>query len=578
MKKHFLLKTCGLIFCLGLLASELATAQTAERRTSLGLIANALQYQGNFGSDYWKWNNNQYAPGIAINQYLTRGLDLNTQLLYAQLEGRRTPTRFFSNTLINANLGLKLKLNNGWALKEKAFFQPYLLVGSGWSFVSRIGRADTVRYDDYRSYVDLQAGAGISLRLGGGVSFFVQSSQHLPLRANLDGIPEPSTPQWSDRFLQHSAGLTFNLGQAPDADEDGVPDLQDKCPGTPTDIGVDERGCPLDDDQDGTPNYQDQCPEQAGKPELNGCSDLDNDGVGDAEDICPEEAGTAALQGCPDTDNDGVADKDDKCLDTPAGAAVDSTGCSAAPLPAAANPDTDGDGVANEEDRCPSSAGPATNRGCPELQADARKLLREATKQIGFELNKATLLPSSYATLDCLAQLLRDYPDYSLSIAGHTDSRGPAAYNLRLSRERAAAARRYLLEKDIPENRVEQRGYASRHPLATNATEAGRARNRRVEFDVFLTGDPNAAQVKYGNEPTAASGAAAAPGKKSTVKKAPGKKASGKKSGKKAPAKAKKKPAAKKGKTAATRRASAPKSTKRKAPAPRKAEPASSWW
>lgn len=565
---HFSLKFCGLAVVLSLLAFGPAAGQTNERRTSIGLIGNAVQYQGNFGSDYWKFANSQYAPGLAVNQYLTRGLDLNTQLLYTQLEGRRTATDFFSTTLINLSLGFKLKLNNGWALKENAVLQPYLLAASGWTFAGRTGRADTVRIDDTQSYVDLQAGAGINLRLGPGVSLFVQSSQHLPLRANLDAVPEASTPRWSDRFLQHAVGITFNLGQSFDTDEDGVPDQKDKCPDTPADIGVDERGCPLDDDQDGTPNHQDQCPEQAGPPDMNGCADLDADGVGDAEDLCPEEAGPPALQGCPDADNDGVADKDDKCLETPAGAAVDSTGCSAAPPPAApstdvAPDDSDNDGVANAEDRCPGSAGPATNRGCPELKAEARKLLREATKQIGFEPNKATLLSSSYPTLDGLAQLLRDYPDYSLSIAGHTDSRGPAAYNLQLSKERAAAARQYLLEKNIPANRVEQRGYASRHPLGPNTTEAGRARNRRVDFDVFLTGDPNAAQVKYGAEPTAAAG------KKSAAKKAPGKKAS---------TKIKKKPAAKKRKPGTARRSgtTTKKSIKRKvSAAPRKTAPLS---
>jgi OOP family OmpA-OmpF porin len=502
-----------------------ASAQTAERHTSLGLNVSALQYQGNFGSDYWKFSNSQYAPGVAINQYLTKGLDLNTQLFYAELTGPQSAASPFKTTLINANLGLKFKLNNGWALKENARIQPYLLAASGWTYASQAGLPDSLGIPENRSYVDVMAGAGISLRLGKGVSFFVQSSQHMPLRANLDGNPEISTPRWSDRFLQHTVGLTFHLGQAPDADEDGVPDARDKCPATSSDVEVDENGCPLDDDQDGVPNYQDQCPDQAGSVELRGCPDADNDGVDDTDDACPDVAGKPELRGCPDTDNDGVADQEDKCPDTPEGAPVDANGCPTATATAPAA-DTDGDGVPNAEDRCPDHAGPASNQGCPEVTVETRQRLQEATKRIGFELNKATLLPSSYPTLDVLAQLLEQYPNYSLSIAGHTDNRGPAALNLRLSRERAASARQYLLSKGIPDARVEMRGYGASHPLTTNATEAGRTQNRRVEFDLFLTGDLNAAQVKYGAAPATASPEPrpAAPAKKGTVRKAaPGK-------------------------------------------------------
>lgn len=510
LMKHCLRSLRALALPLALVAgvSLHSVAQTAERHTSLGLNVSALQYQGDFGSDYWKFSNNQYAPGLAINQYLTKGLDLNTQLFYAELTGRRSPSSHFTTALINANLGLKFKLNNGWALKENARVQPYLLAASGWTYASQNGLPDSLGVLENRSYVDVMAGAGISLRLGKAVSFFVQSSQHMPLRANLDGDPEISTPRWADRFLQHTVGLTFNLGQSPDADEDGVPDAQDKCPNTSPDVEVDERGCPLDDDQDGVPNYQDQCPDQAGSVEL---------------------------RGCPDADNDGVDDTDDACPDTPAGVSVDATGCPTdtpttdTTATAVTPTDTDGDGVPDSEDRCPDHAGSAANRGCPEITGETRQRLQEATKRIGFELNKATLLPSSYATLDELAQLLGEYPDYSLSIAGHTDSRGPAAFNLRLSRERAAAARQYLLTKGVADTRVELRGYGSRHPLATNDTDAGRTQNRRVEFDLFLTGDPNAAEAKYGAEPKITPSTPAKPQKPAPIKKGPLRKASAKK-------------------------------------------------
>ena len=240
---------------------------------------------------------------------------------------------------------------------------------------------------------------------------------------------------------------------------------------------------------------------------------------------------TIALGKAKDEDKDGVSDKKDKCPGTPAGVAVDPTGC---PL------DKDGDGVPDYQDKCPDRAGPASNKGCPEIKAEAKKILNEATKYINFDFNKATLKPSSYPKLDQLVQILKDYPDYSLSIAGHTDSKGADDFNLGLSYERAASARTYLLSKGITVERIEARGYGETKPIADNATAAGQALNRRVDFDPFLTGETNAAEVKYGPAPTIKELKAQGkpvPTRKAVVKKAPAKKAPVKKApAKKAPA------------------------------------------
>ncbi|OON69789.1 OmpA family protein [Hymenobacter sp. CRA2] len=509
-----------------------SAAQTADRPTSIGVNLNALQFRGTFADDYWKFDQNKYVFGVAINQYLYKGMDLNAQAFYAELTGTRNSTTKFNTNVVNVNLGLKFKLNNGWLFKESSFIQPYLLAAPGWTYASREGYFDGRRIDDNHSYLDLFGGAGINFRLGGGVGLFVQSGQHLPLGANFDGLPTRDEDNWDDRFLQHTVGLTFNLGQGKDQDQDEVPDRKDRCPNTPPGVPVDDYGCPIDTDKDGVGDYQDECPNDPGTAELQGCPDHDNDGVRDADDACPDVPGAPESKGCPDADKDGVTDAEDKCPDTPAGTTVDFTGCprdttsSTVPPASSATADTDNDGVTDAEDRCPTSAGPASNKGCPEIKAETRARLKAATRFIGFELNKAVLLPASYATLDGLAQILRDYPDYSLSIAGHTDNRGPAAFNQRLSRERAAAARSYLVSKGVGEDRVQLRGYGAAHPLTTNTTEAGRAQNRRVEFDLFLTGDQNAAEAKYGPESGAATAPAkAAPAKKAVVKKAPVRKA-----------------------------------------------------
>lgn len=92
--------------------------------------------------------------------------------------------------------------------------------------------------------------------------------------------------------------------------------------------------------------------------------------------------------------------------------------------------------------------------------------------------------------------------------------------------EGEASARTYMLSKGIPADRIVSHGYGETKPIADNATEAGRAINRRVEFDVYLPGDPNPAETKYGPAPEipAAPAVKAAPAKKAPAK-APARKA-----------------------------------------------------
>ena len=183
--------------------------------------------------------------------------------------------------------------------------------------------------------------------------------------------------------------------------------------------------------------------------------------------------------------------------------------------------DTDEDGVKDKLDKCPNRAGPASNQGCPEIKAETKKRLSEATKFIQFEFNKAVLKTSSYPTLEQLAAVMAEYPDYTMGISAHADNKGEDNYNLRLSDDRAASARTYMLSKGVPADRIVSHGYGETKPIGDNKTDAGRALNRRVEFDLYLTGDPNASEVKYGPAPTIAP----EPVKAAPVKKAPAKKA-----------------------------------------------------
>lgn len=101
-----------------------------------------------------------------------------------------------------------------------------------------------------------------------------------------------------------------------------------------------------------------------------------------------------------------------------------------------------------------------------------------------FNLNSYELQAATKANLDELAKTLNKYDDTDILIEGHTDSSGEDAYNLTLSNKRADAVKDYLKSKGVKAGRIDTKGYGESQPLESNDTEAGRARNRRVEVAI----------------------------------------------------------------------------------------------
>jgi outer membrane protein OmpA-like peptidoglycan-associated protein len=102
-----------------------------------------------------------------------------------------------------------------------------------------------------------------------------------------------------------------------------------------------------------------------------------------------------------------------------------------------------------------------------------------------FELGKAVLTTGSYFELDKLLLVLQDSPQMKIEISGHTDNTGNPVINAKLSNDRARAVVDYLVNKGIDMGRLSYKGYGSEEPVADNATAAGRAKNRRVEFKII---------------------------------------------------------------------------------------------
>ena len=105
-------------------------------------------------------------------------------------------------------------------------------------------------------------------------------------------------------------------------------------------------------------------------------------------------------------------------------------------------------------------------------------------KNCFYDLNKSTLHPSSYAELDLVAAVLKEAPEVTIEVSGHTDNTGSEAINKELSLARANSVRNYLVSKGVPPSMLIAKGYSSSKPIATNTTDEGRALNRRTEMTV----------------------------------------------------------------------------------------------
>lgn len=322
----------------------------------------------------------------------------------------------------DGNVGLGVDL---LVIQRKGLWSSFLLGGFG------------AVYDDVSS----QGQAAPYINLGVGLARALPW-KNLSVRGEVRGVYDfndnlgydPGTKSSAGTDLRFNLGLVYGLfGQEPvppppaDTDGDGVSDPSDQCPNTPPGTAVDAVGCPL-----------------------------------------PPA----------DTDGDGVVDSLDQCPDTPAGTVVDARGC---PPPApVGNPDLDGDGVPNDLDQCPDT--PAGFKvdgiGCMVEQT-------VALQSVNFEFGSDALTAEAKAILDGIAKSLVAQAAVKVQVTGHTDSLGPQSYNLTLSQKRAKSVIAYLTSTGVAAARLSSEGEGEFSPIASNDTEEGRAKNRRVEFKIL---------------------------------------------------------------------------------------------
>ena len=453
--------------CVAIAFTFSSRAQTEDKKWNVGLHAGVTQYSGDLGRDWYKTDNSMYGfGGLSVSRYLGKLFDVSLLLSKGTMGYHNGTTAGFRSDFNAASINLRFNI-----VAPEYIIRPYVFAGAGAILFDNQLNFHQEKYD----FMLPSTGAGINIRLTPVIMLNLQETFMFSNHDGRDGVDNAAGKmEKKDSYVTHMVGLTFNMGNSVDTDQDGVSDKKDNCPGTPAGVAVDKMGCPLDKDADGVPDYLDNCPDISGSKMLNGCPDRDNDGVEDSKDQCPDQAGTVALYGCPDADGDGLADKEDKCP-TVAGP-KENGGCPVL--------DADKDGVADKDDDCPSVAGPISNRGCPEVTTEVIEKLKIQARSVFFNSGKSTFKTGDAATitsLDAMREILRNYPNAKFSIEGHTDSDGSNAFNQKLSEDRANAVRNALIEKGVKADNLTAVGFGESKPIATNKTAAGKAQNRRTE-------------------------------------------------------------------------------------------------
>ena len=424
-------------------------------------------FGGGDGGELYNIDNFTITPPLSkltVARNLNKYLVLDWQTSVGNVDNKRIGMgkEFFLMT----GLGLQFKFNGLW--NEESWFDPYLRVGANYLRHDYSGvnfpltDVNGVGYSGFSGEPFTQRRKDhFTVATGLGSNFWLTKNFGLGIQG--DYVSTPVDKSDIANFWQASASLLFRFGNT-DRDKDGIPDKEDRCPDTP------------------------------GLAEFQGCPDTDGDGIPDIDDQCPDVAGPVENNGCPwpDTDGDGVLDKDDACPDVPG--PVENNGC---PWP-----DTDGDGILDKDDACPTVPGLPEYNGCPKPTAVA---VTEEFKDLLFDFNKATIQPGSTHKLDKAAEIIKSAPAENFVVVGTTDAKGSAAYNLNLSRQRAAAVVKALEARGVNPAQLKSIGIGSQEAtVPATASDAERQVDRKVivraisggEWDTYKKSDLPSTPVK----------------------------------------------------------------------------------
>lgn len=496
-----------------------ALAQHAPWRMDFYL--GATGYSGDLADHPLYPQNWRPTVGIGFQYQLKGALALKSDLHHGRLSGddqyftnvdwpRGDRRARFTSAFTQWNFALEYHFLVN-ASRSDPKLSPYLTLGGGmliydpkpnYGFTRNPELEQAILDDMEADYTSVAAngelGLGLDWHLFESWSVGLSWSAHPTTTDYLDGLSWSGNPNKRDWFARGAVRVQHRLNYEPDRDRDGIADRYDSCPDV---AGLPELlGC-LDTDRDGLHDGEDLCPNDPGGINLRGCPDRDNDGIADKDDLCPSQYGQIQRGGCPieDRDGDGIEDHLDLCPNSPG--PPEREGCPVV--------DTDRDGILDEDDRCPSVFGLSIFQGCPDTDGDGIEDSRDACptlfgvythngcpeviypEEVATEINRQALLFESgsadiprFRLLDQVADFLKENLTYKLSISGFTDSEGSPEYNQQLSRARARACYRYLIQQGVDESRMK---YAGLGPESSSEdfSARGDAVNRRVEFFLY---------------------------------------------------------------------------------------------
>jgi OOP family OmpA-OmpF porin len=460
--------------------------------------ASADEFAGEPGVTLW--------PIIAGSYRPFRRFRLNAEGGYRLITGDGATINFNRRTQPMPGLGTA-SMPVVTAAGDRITYNDQVTFGGG--FGVRVAPAVDIIGELYGNYIVANkardGGKSIATELLAGLKIFVQENSYLLIAGTcgnacmpLDGFNQPEWRGILGFIFEPSIG---------DADGDGYKDDVDACPNDPEDFDdfEDAEGCPdPDNDQDGILDIDDECPlipeDLDGDHDRDGCpegdnADRDGDGILDRDDQCPDDPedidGFQDEDGCPDPDNDkdGILDVDDLCPNDPEDkdGFQDKDGCP--------DPDNDRDRIVDKLDNCPNDPetynGFEDKDGCP----DKGSVIIEENQivileKIYFETDSAEIQKRSYPIIDAVAATLIGNPQISLiEIQGHADERSSDEYNIRLTRDRAAAVLEALVQRGVDRYRMRSGGYGERCPIDPAHNETAWEKNRRVEFKIIETQD-----------------------------------------------------------------------------------------
>ena len=458
--------------------------------------ANSKEFAGEPGVTLW--------PSLAVAYRPLRKLRLNAEGGYRLVTGKGATVNLSRRTAPAAGT---LTANNPVVISagDRVTYNDQVTFGGG--FAARVSPAVDLIAEGYGNYLVAntakEGGRSLATEILAGAKIFVQENSYLLVAGACGNACMPlngfNQPAW-----RAVLGFVFEPSIG-DADGDGYKDDVDACPHEPEDFDdfEDAEGCPdPDNDQDGILDIDDECPlipeDLDGDSDKDGCpegdnADRDGDGILDNEDQCPDDPedidGFQDTDGCPDPDNDkdGILDVDDLCPNDPEDkdGFQDKDGCP--------DPDNDQDRILDKADSCPNDPetynGFEDKDGCP----DKGSVIIEENQivileKIYFETDSAEIQKRSYPIIDAVAATLIGNPQIMLiEIQGHADERSSDEYNIRLTRDRAAAVLEALVQRGVDRRRMRSGGYGERCPIDPNHTEPAWEKNRRVEFKIIET-------------------------------------------------------------------------------------------